>query len=545
MRSPSLKIAIVVGLISSLPVLAVSYLGNAVAGLSFLPFDLFDWLTRVLPGSLITTGIDSMVGTLQLLGFSVRETAKLAEQTMALSLVVAMGPFVGLLVGLTIRRRPSDIWFAASLAAAPFFLLFFLATISLGFGGNPLLGLLWLAFLTIGWALSVALVLRRMQESDSEDYGPDRSRRDILLKFTGAAAGLALGAWGLGRLARQGTSSVVQESGAGQPLPTQPPVTPDATVGATRSAAAQSGAGIPPTPSGRISMPPGVRPEVTSNEDFYRIDINTRPPVIDGADWQLEVGGLFQNQRNLTIDDLMAYPAVTQPLTMSCISNRIGGDLIGTSYWTGVRLRDVLEYLQLAPEAGALHIEAEDGFYETVIAEDMMDERTLLVFGMNGETLPVEHGYPLRIYIPNRYGMKQPKWIVRMEAIEAWQPGYWVERGWSREARPQIVSVVDTVATEAANDGMIPVGGIAWAGDRGINKVEVRVDEGPWQEAELRTPPISGLTWVQWRYDWPAESGSHTFTVRATDGTGTVQTDERNDPHPDGATGYHSRTANV
>jgi hypothetical protein len=292
-------------------------------------------------------------------------------------------------------------------------------------------------------------------------------------------------------------------------------------------------------------MPSGVRPEVTSNEEFYRIDINTRPPVIDGAEWQLEVGGLFQNPRNLTIDDMMTYPAVTQPLTMSCISNRIGGDLIGTSYWTGVRLRDVLGDLQLAPEAGALHIEAEDGFYETVIAEDMMDERTLLVFGMNGETLPVEHGYPLRIYIPNRYGMKQPKWIVRMDAIEAWQPGYWVERGWSREARPQIVSVVDTVATEEADSGMIPVGGIAWAGDRGIEKVEVRVDDGPWHEAQLRTPPISGLTWVQWRYDWPAESGNHTFTVRATDGTGTVQTDERNDPHPDGATGYHSRTASV
>lgn len=545
MRSPSLKTAIVVGLISSLPLLAISYLGNAVAGLSFLPFDLFDWLTRVLPGSLVTTGIDSMVGTLQGLGFSVRETAKLAEQTMAISLVVAMGPFVGLLTGLAIRWRSSDIWFAATVAASPFFLLFFLAELGLGFEANPLLALLWLALLTVGWAVTVAYVLKRIQETDAEDDSPDQSRRDILLKFTGAAAGLTLGAWGLGRLARDETASVVQQSGAGQPLPTQPPVTPGATTGATPSAAPQSGAGIPSTPSGRISMPPGVRPEVTSNEEFYRIDINTRPPVIDGTDWQLDIGGLFQNPRNLTIDDLMAYPAVTQPLTMSCISNRIGGDLIGTSYWTGVRLRDVLEDLQLAPEAGALHIEAEDGFYETVIAEDMMDERTLLVFGMNGETLPVEHGYPLRIYIPNRYGMKQPKWIVRMEAIEAWQPGYWVERGWSREARPQIVSVVDTVATDATSNGMIPVGGIAWAGDRGIEKVEVRVDDGPWQEAQLRTPPISGLTWVQWRYDWPSESGRHTFAVRATDGTGAVQTDERNDPHPDGATGYHSKTANV
>jgi len=284
---------------------------------------------------------------------------------------------------------------------------------------------------------------------------------------------------------------------------------------------------------------------VTPTEDFYRIDINTRSPVVDGDAWELEVGGLFQSPRNLTLDDLMAYPAVTQAITLSCISNRIGGDLISTGYWTGLRLRDLLADLQLEPEAGALFLEAEDGFYETVVAEDMMDERTLLVYGMNGETLPVEHGYPLRIYIPNRYGMKQPKWIVRMQAIEAWRPGYWVERGWSREARPHIVSVVDTVAEDAAENGQVPVGGIAWAGDRGIQKVELRVDDGPWEEAELRKPPLSTLTWVQWRYNWPAEPGAHTLTVRATDGTGTLQTAEETGVRPDGATGYHSKNVSI
>jgi DMSO/TMAO reductase YedYZ molybdopterin-dependent catalytic subunit len=307
----------------------------------------------------------------------------------------------------------------------------------------------------------------------------------------------------------------------------------------------ESSAAIPPTPSGRITPAPGTRPEVTSNEDFYRIDINTRPPVIDGATWQLEVAGLFSAARNLTIDDFMAFEPVTQPITLSCISNRIGGDLISTGYWTGVRLRDVLQELQLQPEAGALYVEAEDGFYETVVAADMMDERTLLVYGMNGETLPIEHGFPLRIYIPNRYGMKQPKWIVRIEAMEAWAPGYWVDRGWSREARPHVVSVVDTVAVDALNDGKIPVGGIAWAGDRGIQKVEVQVDDGDWIEAQLRKPPLGTLTWVQWRYDWPAESGRHTFTVRATDGTGMLQVAEETGVRPDGATGYHSRTENI
>jgi hypothetical protein len=269
------------------------------------------------------------------------------------------------------------------------------------------------------------------------------------------------------------------------------------------------------------------------------------PPVIDGGSWQLESAGLFRNPRPLSLQDLIAYPAVTQPITLSCISNRVAGDLIGTSYWTGARLRDVLEDLGLQPEASALYVEAEDGFYETVVAEDMMDERTLLVYAMNGETLPVEHGFPLRIYIPNRYGMKQPKWIVRIEAIEAWLPGYWVERSWSREARPQIVSVIDTISEQATADGVAPVGGIAWAGDRGISRVEVQVDDGPWQEVQLRTPPLSGLTWVQWRFDWQATPGRHTLAVRATDGSGALQIAEVQGVRPDGATGYHSVTARI
>ena len=290
---------------------------------------------------------------------------------------------------------------------------------------------------------------------------------------------------------------------------------------------------------------PGTRAELTSNEDFYRIDINSVPPVISLDDWFLDVVGRFRNARSLSLEDIMAYPAVTQALTLSCISNWVGGDLIGTSYWTGARLRDVLEDLGLQPEAGALYLEAEDGFYETVVAEDMMDERTLLVYAMNGETLPVEHGFPLRIYIPNRYGMKQPKWIVRMEAIEAWRPGYWVDRGWSMEARPHIVSVIDTLAAEPDAEGIVPVGGIAWAGDRGISRVELQVDDGPWEEAELRTPPLSGLTWVQWRYNWRATEGRHTLTVRATDGAGALQIAEKQDVHPDGATGYHSVRARI
>jgi hypothetical protein len=295
----------------------------------------------------------------------------------------------------------------------------------------------------------------------------------------------------------------------------------------------------------RVEPAPDTRLELTPNEDFYRIDINTRPVVIDGESWALEVDGLFDNARPLTLEDLMAYSPVTQAITLSCISNRVGGDLIGTSNWTGARLRDVLKDLGLRAEAKELFVEGADGFHESVAMEDLMDPRTLLVYGMNGETLPVKHGFPLRIYIPNRYGMKQPKWITRIEAIDEEGPGYWVSRGWSAEARPQIVSVIDTVAVEEAVDGEIPLGGIAWAGDRGIQKVEVQVDDGEWLEATLRTPPLSSLTWVQWRYDWPMVSGPHRFRVRATDGTGELQIEEVQGVRPNGATGYHEELIDI
>jgi hypothetical protein len=205
----------------------------------------------------------------------------------------------------------------------------------------------------------------------------------------------------------------------------------------------------------------------------------------------------------------------------------------------------VLKDLGLRPEATELYVEGADGFFESVVMEDIMDPRTLLVYGMDGDTLPVEHGFPLRVYIPNRYGMKQPKWITHIKAISDTVDGYWVQRGWSYEARPQIVSVIDTVGLDQALDGSAPVGGIAWAGDRGIQKVEVQVDDGEWVAAVLRTPPLSPLTWVQWRYDWPIIPGSHRFRVRATDGTGALQTAEVRGVRPDGATGYHEVVIDV
>lgn len=545
-----------IGGLTSLPLIAVSYLGEQWAGLPYLPFDLFDWLARTLPGDVITLATGSMVRMINALDLgSTSDAAKSMEQLMGVGLVIIGAALLGVAIAWADEHSTRPGWQVGAFAGGVASLFFVLIEFQLGFGGNAPAKLAWLGTLIIGWGAGVGrLVGLPTLSLASGEHQPER--RAALVKIAGASAGVALGAWGLGRL----LESQTRATGAGQPLAASPPATPEptamvqttATPPPTTAPVTSPTPGASPTPlpaatatatmRDRVEAAPGTRPELTPNDDFYRIDINTRPVIIDGASWVLRVDGLFDNPRPLTLQDILAYPPVTQAITLSCISNRIGGDLIGTSNWTGVRLRDVLKDLGLRSEAEELFIEGADGFFESVAMEDLMDPRTLLVYGMNGETLSAEHGFPLRIYIPNRYGMKQPKWITRIEAIDGEGPGYWVQRGWSAEARPQIVSVIDTVAKDHAVNGSVPIGGIAWAGDRGIQKVELQVDGGEWVEAILRTPPLSGLTWVQWRYDWPAQPGRHTLRVRATDGTGALQIEAKSQPAPNGATGYHSVT---
>ncbi|MAT98328.1 MAG: molybdopterin-binding oxidoreductase [Anaerolineaceae bacterium] len=510
-----------------LMLLALFYLGDRLFRLPFLPFNFFDWLARALPGELVTLGIDSIVDAILFLnlGSSTSATAKLIEQIIALTIFVLLWVVIGWLIALVSQQTRFSAHQAGLTAAL---LLFGAIAIILNVETvQQPLALAWQFILLVagGWAISWGLAAAREAETAVSN------RRNFLNRFGGVVLGVTVGAAGIGWLfgrqpADTGAEEAVDTSGDGMAM--------------------ADVATDPEELQGRLEPAPGTRPEITPDGEFYRIDINTRPPVIERADWELQVDGLFDNPRNLTLADLMAFPAVTQPLTLSCISNRIGGDLISAADWTGVRLGLLLEDLGLQPEAQELTIEAEDGFYESVSMPDMMDPRTLLVYAMNGETLPQRHGFPLRIYIPNRYGMKQPKWITRIEAIEGEGPGYWVERGWSEEARPKVISIIDNVAVDQRLDnGRIPIGGIAWAGDRGIQRVEVQVDDGEWQAAQLRLPPLSTLTWVQWRYDWPAASGEHTFRVRATDGEGTLQIGEESDVRPDGATGYHAVTETI
>jgi hypothetical protein len=230
-------------------------------------------------------------------------------------------------------------------------------------------------------------------------------------------------------------------------------------------------------------------------------------------------------------------------VTLACISNELGGDLIGTTRWTGVSMQKLMADAQVKPNGKFLLITGQDGFFETLdLAMVAADERIMLCYAWDDQPLRVKHGFPARIYIPNLYGMKQPKWIVDMQVIDADTPGYWVVRGWDKVARMQTTSVIDTVAVdeifEESGQKFLPIGGIAHAGVRGISKVEVSVDDGEWVACDLRQP-ISETTWVIWRYDWAYSAGQHQFAVRAADGNGDLQVASYASTHPSGATGIY------
>ncbi|MAT44998.1 MAG: molybdopterin-binding oxidoreductase [Anaerolineaceae bacterium] len=531
MNSKKVKIKYVVrgffyGLLSIVVLIVVSYLGMVWLGLPFLPFRLFDFLTRILPGAMITFVIDSMVSIITSLQIgSTSAIAKLTEQGIAIFQFLIIGGLVGALIGylrskIDIKRLP--LW--GTMIGLGLGLGLFLVEIYLiGFSDIQIAEIVWIIILMTVWGLVLGWInLWVSQKRSEDDLQEGISRREVLTLI--AAAFAALLTSGLAFLIRSITTqddNTVTEVKEPTPIPDE-------------------------ELQNRIQPVSGTRSEITSNEDFYRIDINTQVPEINGEEWHLVLDGLVNNPMQLSIEDIRSRPKHSQYITLSCISNKVGGDLISASLWAGIRLKDLLEEAGLQTGAGELAIESVDGFYESVSIEDMMDPRTLLVYEMNGQPLPQEHGYPLRIYIPNRYGMKQPKWITHMEVIKGEGDGYWVDRGWSEEAFVRLTSVIDEISISENGNGMLLAGGIAYAGARGINKVEIKVDDGSWQEAELRVPPLSDLTWVQWRYETQdITPGEHVATVRAYDGNGDPQIMEVNPPHPSGATGYDTFTFEV
>ena len=257
--------------------------------------------------------------------------------------------------------------------------------------------------------------------------------------------------------------------------------------------------------------------------------------------WTLEIAGLVDRPFTMPYDELLDLPAVELFSTLECISNEVGGDLISTARWTGVPLRSLLDRAGVRDAGLEVVATAVDGYADSIPLEDAMADHTLVVLGMNGRTLPTSHGYPARLLVPGRYGMKQPKWLGALEVVDRPFEGYWVERGWSKAAIVKTMSRIDATIDDGAQ---IVVAGVAFAGTRGISRVEVSADGGTsWSDAELETA-LSPLTWRRWRFLLPAETATPTaVVVRGTDGEGRVQTQEVAPPHPDGASGYDEASA--
>ncbi len=304
----------------------------------------------------------------------------------------------------------------------------------------------------------------------------------------------------------------------------------------------------PPTPAGADLDVDGVAPWVTPNDDFYRIDTTLSPPLVKPDDWELHIHGMVEREMTLSYGDLIDRGLSQAWVTLCCVSNPVGGDLISNAWWSGVRIDDLLAEAGVSSDADALLSTSHDGWTCGTPLAALTDGRdALLAVGMNGEPLPIEHGFPVRMVVPGLYGfVSATKWVVDWEVTRFDDfDAYWTERGWSEEAPIKTQSRIDTPRSgDSIDAGTVMVGGIAWAQHRGIERVELQVDDGDWMTARLAADP-SIDTWVQWVVDWDAEPGDHVLTVRATDSEGETQTENVADVIPDGATGWHSVDVSV
>jgi hypothetical protein len=262
----------------------------------------------------------------------------------------------------------------------------------------------------------------------------------------------------------------------------------------------------------------------------------------------MRIHGMVDNEIELSFADLLERPLIERDITLNCVSNEVGGPYIGTARWLGVPLAPLLRELGVQSGSDQVVARSVEGMSIGTPVETVLDGRdTMLCVGMNGEPLPLDHGFPVRMLTPGLYGYAGScKWISEIELTTfAAFDAYWVERKWGARGPVKTASRIDRPAPFAAiKPGTVTVAGVAWAQGRGIEAVEVQIDDGPWEKAELLPVP-STFTWVQWRFAWAADAGSHTITVRATDGTGAVQPEERVTPFPDGATGWHNIVATV
>jgi DMSO/TMAO reductase YedYZ molybdopterin-dependent catalytic subunit len=304
----------------------------------------------------------------------------------------------------------------------------------------------------------------------------------------------------------------------------------------------------PAPPPGADFGVPELSPYVTPNADFYRIDTALQVPVINPADWKLTVTGMVRNEITLTFAELLARPLVEHMTTLTCVSNPVGGNLVGNAMWLGLPIRELLAQAGPDPDADMVLSRSHDGWTAGTPLSALTDpdRQALLAVGMNGAALPVEHGFPVRMVVPGLYGyVSATKWVTELKVTTFDDDqGYWTPLGWSARGPIKLASRIDVPSRPNVETGSVVVAGVAWAQHTGIAKVQLRIDDGDWRECELAE--VTGPdTWRQWRYSWTATPGEHRITVRATDADGNVQTDEIAPPAPNGASGWHTITVRV
>lgn len=553
MRAKSWLPHIITGVLVTAALTGLLLLLAQLSVVSFVPLDISDAIIHLTPGAIATQGIESL-GPL----------AKLLIEAGGTVIFIGFGGLAGWLYG-RIAPRP---WLAPTLVLAviALALTMLVQTLAGGLrGGATGLGITTLLYVL--WAAVLVWIINRLTAPSAAALAAqDAARRTFLLRSGGALLVVAAGSTALAQLLQRSDASR-QVAGASQALPTTSPgpatappaaATAAPTLVSSATTAAPPAGTVTPAPTAPPTVAPttqptpvpfvpapGTRSPFNDNETLYVISSATRDPQVDKGQWRLEIGGAVDEPFSLTYDELLALPRIDQTSTMECISNEVGNYLIGNVKWNGVRLKDLLERAGVQDGVIDIKLTAAEGYTESIPLAKALEETTLIAYGIDGEALAVNHGFPARLRVPGLYGEKNVKWLTKIEAVREDYQGYWQQRGWTDTAIIETTAVFDTANPFLGTppplkreNGVIPLGGIAFAGNRGITKVELRIDDQEWQVA-LLDPHNDPLTWRFWRYDWPAIPGRHTLAVRTTDGDGALQTDQVRDPHPDGATGYH------
>jgi DMSO/TMAO reductase YedYZ molybdopterin-dependent catalytic subunit len=528
-------------------------------GTPSLPEILGEAIIGLMPAQLFSTILDAM--------------QKAAKPTLYAGIFVGM-LLVGGLLGRGFAYGELS-WRRAATLAAVLWAAFGLVILPLlgvglfGSGGVPA-GVVTLAVqlaLVFGsFAGALLLLLWASERSVAAPIRRER-RRAALIGLGGGLIALALGgtAW-RALLSGGGPTSTASRAGSA-PAPSAPATAapPAADAGAAASAPAgaagpSAGAaaapprGVPPldAPAVPMTVPadqPAAAPfdvpklsyEVLTPKEFYTVSKNLIDPSVDMARWSLTIDGLVERPTTYVYSDITALPVYSDYYTLQCISNTVGGDLWGNAHWKGVRLVELLSRAGLKPGVRKVVFYADDGYTDSIALDVALRPDTLLAYEMNGEPLPKEHGYPARLLIPGIYGMKNVKWITRIELVDYDFKGYWMQRGWSDAAPYQTSTRIDVPANRAQlPTGAVALGGVTFAGSRGIDRVEVSLDNGQSWEPALLKPALSQNAWNLWVLRKELQPGTYMVKARAVDGNGELQTEREQDPLPDGATGYHS-----